>query len=99
MVTTKQVGVIAIIRRGRPTHFISQDRRICLWYQKQARVSNACMIKAAKLVDIISFKQKDKEYNLTEVFVDLDDSDASVSSDEEGLSTQSSAKALIAAFH
>lgn len=46
------------------------------------------MVKAAKLVDGISLKQEDKEYNPVEVLVDLNDSDALVISDKDALLTQ-----------
>lgn len=51
-------------------------------------MSNACIVRAAKLVDHISLEQENKEYNPAEVLVDSNNSDASVSLDEERLPTQ-----------
>lgn len=62
-------------------------------------MSNAHIVKAAKLVDGISFEQKDKKYNLAEVLVDSDNFNASVSLDEEGLPTQLLAKTRVVVIH
>lgn len=62
-------------------------------------MSNAHIVKAAKLVDSISFEQEDKKYNLAEVLVDSDNFNASVSLDEEGLPTQLLAKTRVVAIH
>ncbi len=52
-----------------------------------------------KLVDDISFEQEDKEYNLVEVFVNLNNSDTSISSDKKRSPTQLLAETLVAAIH
>lgn len=62
-------------------------------------MTNARVVRAAKLVDGISLEQEDKEYNPSEVLADSDDSDVSVSSDKEGLPTQSSTKTPVVVIH
>ena len=83
---------MAITRRGRPTHLVSQNKHIRLWHRQLAYVSNARIVRVSKLVDGISLDQDDREYNLAEVFVDSDDSNASDYSDQEESPIQLSAK-------
>lgn len=56
-------------------------------------------MRVAKLVDGISLEQEDKKYNPAEVFVDSNNSDASVSSDEKESPTQPSAETPIAVIY
>lgn len=67
---------MAIIGQGRPTHLVSKNKRIRLWHQRLAHVSNSRVVKASKLVEGINLGPA-KEYDLTEVFVDLEDLDNS----------------------
>lgn len=93
--TAGRAQAIAIIGQRQSTHLVSQNKRICLGHRRLTYVSNTCIVKAAKLIDGINLEQEDKEYNLVEVFVDSDNFDKSVFSDEEGSSTQLSTKGLI----
>lgn len=67
---------MVITERGWPTHLVSQNKCIRLWHQQSAHISNARIVRAFKLVDDISLDQDDREYNLAEVFIDSNDSDA-----------------------
>lgn len=67
---------MAIKGQGRPTHLVSKNKRIRLWHQRLAYVSNARVIRASKLVEGIDLGLA-KEYDPTEVFVDSEDSDNS----------------------
>lgn len=68
---------------GRPTHIVSQNKYICLWHRRLVHISNAYIVRAANLVDSINFEQEGKEYNLAEVLIDSEDSNALDSLDEE----------------
>ncbi len=74
---------MAITGRGQPTRLVSLNKRIRLWHRQLAHISNARIVRASKLIDGISLDQNDREYNLAEVFIDLDNSDASDCSDQE----------------
>ncbi len=74
---------MAITGRGRPTHLVSQNKRIRLWHRRLVHISNARVVRVSKLVDGISLDQDDKEYNPAKVFIDSDDSDASDCSNQE----------------
>ena len=67
---------MAITGRGRPTQLVSKNKRIHLWHQQLAHVSNARVVRASKLVEGIDLSPA-KEYDPTEVFVDSEDSDNS----------------------
>lgn len=67
---------MAITGRGRPTHLVSKNKRIRLWHQRLAHVSNARVVRVSKLVESIDLGPA-KEYDPTEVFVDSKDSDDS----------------------
>lgn len=77
MATAGQTQTMAIIGRGQPIYLVSQDKRICLWYQRLAHINNACVVRTFKLVDGIILEQDDGEYNPAEVFIDSNDSDVS----------------------
>ena len=86
--TIKTVSILpkamAIQRRGQPTHHVSQNKRIRLWYRQLGNISNGRVVRASKLVDGIQLgHDDDKKYDLAEVFIDSDDSDASNASDSE----------------
>ena len=81
MATAGRARAMAITGRGRPTHLVSQNKRIRLWHRRLVHVSNARVVRASKLVDDISLDQDDREYNPAKVFIDLDDSNASDCSD------------------
>ena len=88
MATIKAVSILpkamAIQGRGRPTHLVSQNKRIRLWHRRLAHISNGRVVRASKLVDGIQLgHDDDKEYNPAEVLIDSDDSDASDASDSE----------------
>lgn len=68
---------MAITRQGLLTHFVSLNKRICLWnWQFIAHVSNAQLVRALTLVEIIDFGLA-KEYNQVQVFIQSKDSDNS----------------------
>ncbi len=90
--TAGRARAMTITGRGRPTHLVSQDKRIRLWHRRLAHVSNARVVRASKLVDGISLDQNDTKYNPAEVLIDSDDSDASDCSDQEESPIQLSAK-------
>lgn len=79
---------MAMIRRGRSRHFVSQNKCIYLWDQQLAHVRKTRMLKAIKLVDDISREQKKKKYNSAEVILKLDSSNISDSSDLEVTATE-----------
>lgn len=76
MATISQKAM-AITGRGRPTNLLSQNKRIRLWHRRLAQVSNARVVRAAKLVDGINLDIEDKGYDPVEVIIDSDDSDVS----------------------
>lgn len=61
------------IGRGRPTHFISKNKKIRIWHRRFGHVSNARVVKTSKLVDGIDLDRN--KYNFTEVFIDSDTKD------------------------
>ena len=67
---------MAITGRGRPTHLVSKNKRIRLWHQQLAHISNTRIVRASKLVEGIDLGPA-KEYDPREVFVDSEDSDDS----------------------
>lgn len=84
-----QDRAMVITGRGWLTYLVSHNKCICLWHQRLAYVNNACVVKAAKLVDGISFKQEDKDYSPVEVLIDSDDTNiVSDNTNEEGLPIQ-----------
>ena len=87
MATIKTVSIqlktMAITGGGRPTHLVSQNKRIHLWHRRLAHISNACIVRAFKLVDGINLDNNSKEYNLAEVLIDSDNSDMSELSDSD----------------
>lgn len=64
---------IVITGRGWPPYLISKNKRICLWHQQLANVSNAWVIRAFKLVEGIDLGPA-KKYHSIEVFVESKDS-------------------------
>lgn len=70
--------------KGRPTHLVSQNKRIRLWYRRLTHANNVRVVRASKLVDGINLGLK-KEYNLVEVFVNSKDSDADDFRDTDNL--------------
>ncbi len=76
MAIAKRARAMAITGRGRPTHLVSQNKRIRLWHRRLAHVSNARVVRASKLVGGIDLGPT-KEYDPAEVFVDSEDSDDS----------------------
>lgn len=88
MATIKTVSILpkamAIHGRGRPTHLVSQNKRIRLWHRRLAHISNARFVRAPKLIDGIQLGYDDnEEYDPAEVLINSDDSDASDASDSE----------------
>lgn len=87
MATIKTVSIqlrtMAITGGGRPTHLVSQNKRIHLWHRRLAHISNAYVVRASKLVDGINLDNNNKEYNPAEVLIDSDDSDMSKLSDPD----------------
>lgn len=88
MATIKTVSILpkamAIHGRGRPTHLVSQNKRIHLWHRRLAHISNVRVVRASKLLDGIQLEHDDdKEYDPAEVLIDLDNSDVSDTSDHE----------------
>ncbi len=82
-IITKQAQAIAINRQIWLTYLISQNKRLCLWHQRLAHVSNAQVVKVFKLVEGIDLGPTE-EYNLVEVFMDSEDLDDS-GSDSQSL--------------
>lgn len=72
---------MAMTGLGRPTHLVSQNRRIRLWHRRLAHINNARVVRASKLVDGIDLGPQDAEYDPADVLIDSDDSDASDLSD------------------
>lgn len=68
--------VIAITGQGRPTYFVSQNKRFCLWHHRLAHISNVCVARASKLVDGIDLGLQDIEYDTADVLINSDNSDA-----------------------
>lgn len=67
---------MAITIRGWPTHLVNKNKCICLWHQQLVHVSNVKIVKTSKLVEGIDLGPV-KEYNLTERFVNSEDSNNS----------------------
>ncbi len=74
---------MAIRGKGRPTHLVSQNKRIRLWHRRLAHVNNARVVRAFKLVDGVDLGPDNKEYDPAEVFIDSDNSDNSEASANE----------------
>lgn len=66
--------VITIISQSQPTYCVSINKRICLEYWELTHVSKTWVIKTCKLVKNIDVSSAN-EKNLTEVFIDLENSD------------------------
>lgn len=62
---------MAITDRDQPTYFVCRLKRICLWYQPLAYVSNTQAIRASKLIYNIDLGLT-KEYDPIEDFIDSD---------------------------
>lgn len=73
----KPRGAIAITGRGCQIYLVSWNKGIRIWYQGLVNASNTWVVKAFKLIDGINFNTSKSEYNLTKVFIDLNQSDAS----------------------
>lgn len=89
-IQSKATQAMAITERGRPTHLVSQNKRIRLWHRRLTHVSDARVVRAAKLVDGIVFEQEGRKYNPAEVLIDSDDSNATL--DKKELPIQLSAE-------
>ncbi len=57
----------------RPTHLGSKNKKVQIWHRRLGHASNAQVIMASKLVGCIEIE--DKEYDLSEVFIDSDTED------------------------
>lgn len=64
---------MAITGWGRPTHFVSQNKRIRLWHQQLGYTINARVVRVFKLVDGIDLDMENKEYDSAEVLLNSDD--------------------------
>lgn len=57
MATIKIISILpkamAIYGQGRPTHLMSQNKRVRLWHRQLAHISNARVVRASKLIDSI----------------------------------------------
>lgn len=84
MATISQKAMV-ITGRGWLTHLVSQNKQIRLWHQRLAHVSNARVVRGAKLVDGINLDIKDKGYDPAEVTIDSDDSNMSDSDTDSDL--------------
>lgn len=89
MATIKTVSIwpraMAMTRQDWPTHLISQNKRICLWYRHLVHISNAQVVRASRLTDGTDLNTKDKEYNPVEVLIMSDKSNVSDLSDSKEL--------------
>ena len=74
---------MAIRGKSGPTHLVSQNKRIRLWHQRLAYVSNARVVRAFKLVDDVNLGPDNKEYDPAKVFIDSDNSNNSEASVNE----------------
>lgn len=82
--------VIVIREKGCPKHLVSENKRIRLWHQYLAHVSNARVVKTFKLVDGIDISLKKyeaakisiKEYDSSEVAMISDNSEVSSNENE-----------------
>lgn len=74
---------MAISGRGRPTHLVSTNKRIRVWYGRLAYTSNARVVRTSKLTDGIELNTSNNEYNPIKVRIDFDDSDASDSDSKD----------------
>ncbi len=95
MATIKTISMqpkaMAIHGRGRPTHLVSQNKRVRLWHRRLAHISNARVVRASKLIDGIDLGRDGNEgYDPAEVLIDSDNSDASSASDFEEVPTMPS---------
>ena len=88
---TMSAKAMAVKGRGRPTHLVSQNKRIRIWQQRLAHVSNARVVKASKLVDGIDLGPADREYDPAEVLIDSDNSETS---DSEAIDPPRTAQAV-----
>lgn len=66
--------VMAITGRGWPTHLVSRNKHIRLWYWRLAQISKTQIVKASKLAEGIDPCLAQK-YNPTKVFIDSVDSE------------------------
>lgn len=78
MATAGRAQTMAITGRRRRIHLVSQNKHISFWHQQLAHVSNACVVRASRLVDGVVFKQEGREYDPTEILIDSDNSDATL---------------------
>lgn len=76
-IATISQKAMAITRRGQPTHLVSQNKCIRLWHQRLAYVSNASIIRGARLVDSINLDIKDKRFDPANMTINSDNSDKS----------------------
>lgn len=66
---------MTITVRGYPTHFVSQNKQICIWHCRLTHISNARVIRASKLVEGINLALTDKKYDPMEVLINSEDFD------------------------
>ncbi len=88
---------MAITGQGQLTHLVTQNKYIYLWHWWLAHVSNTRIVKTTKLVISIVLKQKSREYDFAEIFIDSDNSNAIL--DEEESPIQLSAETSTTAIH
>lgn len=67
------------IRKSRPMHLVSKNKKVWIWHRHFGHASNAQVIKVSKLIDGIDIKSN--EYNPTKVFIDSDTEDNNNTSD------------------
>ena len=75
--SVKAKAIMAVKRRGRPTHLVSQNKCVRIWHQRLAHISNAQIVRASMLVDGIELDTIDKDYDLAKVLIDSDNSETS----------------------
>ena len=73
-IVSMQPRAITITKQDQFTHFMNQNKHICLWYQCLAHVSNDWIIKIFILTNSINLDKKNKKYNLEKVLIELDKS-------------------------
>lgn len=84
------------IRRRKPTHFVSKNKKIRIWYKRLGCASNAHIVKTLKLVNSIDLVGN--KYNLNKIFIDSDIKDKNNNSNLDFLSTTIDSVANAAVF-
>lgn len=90
MATIRQDWAIAITGQDQPIYLVSQNKYIQFWHWQLVHISHGYIVRAAKLVNNINLEQDHKKYIFTEVFINSNNLDMSLSNylDKEKLFVQ-----------